>query len=403
MKKSIVLSILVLASNAVSSQNVIEYHNLDSAKRDKKNEIILDLKDQNFKSIPTAIFTMTNVTVLDISQNEIGTIPKDINKMGKLEELYISKDAMKQVSVDIFKLKNLKKIDLIDKNIAENNKTIGDNTVLETAIYLKSINDTAGFNEIMRAKNINFLAKSISRKPYEFASHAFGYIDPGKPTELKDATNITSKAILKNQKVKISLDMLYVHDYPGNGKHKVLFEFTAKNQLSGSEETIKYNQTRDVSDEEFAGIRSIPIFIGLNVGNTGVEFSCKTYNVSNENDEKFLSILESDVFKSGVQLLNTANPVIPIVTGFATGIATEIGKRNQNILVQNFDLGLDFSTIGTRAKLAEGTYIAVQVDNLAAWDWTEWEYKQAGGVIVNKLNKNKTFPFNYVVFSVSKA
>ena len=45
----------------------------------------------------------------------------------------------------------------------------------------------------------------------------------------------------------------------------------------------------------------------------------------------------------------------------ALGLAKTIGKRHRNVPVQDFDLGLDFSTIPLGARLAEGAYLAVQI------------------------------------------
>ena len=111
---------------------------------------------------------------------------------------------------------------------------------------------------------------------------------------------------------------------------------------------------------EHAGIHGYPIFIGLNVGDEGLSFRCRTINVSNDQDEAFLDFLESDVFKAGLKPVNTAQPVIAPFSELGLGIAKTIAKRNRNVSVQDFDLGLDFSTLSMNGRLAEGSYLAVQ-------------------------------------------
>lgn len=69
-----------------------------------------------------------------------------------------------------------------------------------------------------------------------------------------------------------------------------------------------------------AGITGHPVFMGLKVEDEGVSFKCFTINVKNEDDQKILGFLGSDVFKKGLQLVNTVNPAVPIIFGFATGL-----------------------------------------------------------------------------------
>jgi hypothetical protein len=72
--------------------------------------------------------------------------------------------------------------------------------------------------------------------------------------------------------------------------------------------------------------------------------------------------------------------------------------------VQDFYLGLDFSNITTRARLAEGSYIAVQISESMklAWDWDEWVYDPSSGQVVNDYDRTELIPYNYIIFSVSR-
>lgn len=67
-------------------------------------------------------------------------------------------------------------------------------------------------------------------------------------------------------------------------------------------------------------------------------------------------------------------------------------------------MGLDFSKIATRARLAEGSYLAVQIPESlqTVWNWDEWAYNPSNGQIVNKAEPTKLVPYNYLVYSVSR-
>jgi hypothetical protein len=67
-------------------------------------------------------------------------------------------------------------------------------------------------------------------------------------------------------------------------------------------------------------------------------------------------------------------------------------------------MGLDFSPIPTRARLAEGSYLAVQIPETmhTVWDWGEWVYNPGNGRVVNKDDPTQLIPYNYLVFSISR-
>jgi hypothetical protein len=247
-------------------------------------------------------------------------------------------------------------------------------------------------------------------KPWQHTAHAFGYlapIQPGSgPQPIQYAGNPTPapKASLKDARIKITLDGLRVAAYPGGGTHRVLFDFYAQNQVPGNVEHLHFNATYRIREGERAAILGYPIFVGLNVGGEGVAFKCFTVNVQNDQDERFLGFLESDVFRGGLKLATTLQPAIGPLSEIAAGLTRAIAARNRNVPVQDFYLGLDFSTIATRARLAEGSYIAVQIPEKlqTVWDWSEWVYNPNNGQIVNQADAAQLIPYNYIVFSVSR-
>jgi hypothetical protein len=58
----------------------------------------------------------------------------------------------------------------------------------------------------------------------------------------------------------------------------------------------------------------------------------------------------------------------------ASGLARGMASRNKNVAVQEFHMGLDFSNVPTRARLAEGSYIAVQIP-----EGEQWTYNPVSG------------------------
>ena len=186
--------------------------------------------------------------------------------------------------------------------------------------------------------------------------------------------------------------------------HRVLLHFFAQNQVAGKTENVHFNATYRVREGDHAGVQGYPIFVGLHVGSEGLNFKCRTINVRNDQDEAFLDLLESDVFRAGLKLATTAQPVIAPFSEMALGLAKAIGKRNRNVPVQDFDLGLDFSAIPLGARLAEGAYLAVQISESfqPIWDWSEWVYNPSSGQVVKKANPQQLIPYNYLVFSISR-
>jgi hypothetical protein len=245
-------------------------------------------------------------------------------------------------------------------------------------------------------------------RAWQHTAHAFGYLAPAPPGSellpIRHAGNIAADPTLKNSRVKIALNRLRVADYPGGGTHRVLFDFYAQNQVPGKVEHLHFNATYRVREGEQAGIIGNPIFVGLNVGTEGVAFRCRTVNVKNEDDEVFLAFLESDIFKGGLRLASTVQPAIAPFSEMALGLTKAIASRNKNVPVQAFDMGLDFSNIPMGARLAEGSYLAVQIpENVhAIWDWGKWVYNPNNGRVVNADDSTQLIPYNYLVFSVSR-
>jgi hypothetical protein len=243
---------------------------------------------------------------------------------------------------------------------------------------------------------------------WRYTTHAFGHIAPHPPgakglLPIVHAGNIKPDTNLRGARVKVTLNWLRVADYPGKGTHRVLFDFYARNQSLGPDADLHFNSTYRVREGQQAGIIGYPIFVGLNVGQEGLAFRCYTVNVKNDADESFLDLLESDAFKQGLEITKTIQPVVKPFAEMAYGLTRVIAKRNRNVPVQDVVMGLDFSNIPGRARLAEGAYIALQVQEelYPIWDWDEWAYDPASGSIVSRSDPRSLLPYNYFVVGIS--
>jgi hypothetical protein len=259
-------------------------------------------------------------------------------------------------------------------------------------------------------ESFKLLPSSDKRRRENFLNtgHAIGYLAPvdGPRSGLmpiRHAANIEPDDTLKGARIKITLDGLRAADYPGRGIHHILFGFSASNQTDQCPE-VHFNATYRAAEGEPAAVLGRPIFTGLLVGTEGLLLKCATVNVLNEDDEKLIHFLDSGVFSAGLRLLTTAQPVLAPFSALAVGLTETIANRHRNITVQGVELGLDFSRIAPRPRLAEGSYIAVQLPERQRreWRWDQWGYDPASGCIVNVDQPDQLVPNNYIVVGISR-
>jgi hypothetical protein len=246
-------------------------------------------------------------------------------------------------------------------------------------------------------------------RAWEHTSHAFGFVESAKsgtsaPLPIVHAGAMSPDETLRGASIRVTLDRLRVVEYPGSGLHRLLFDFYAQNQVTAGVEHLHFNATLRAREGESVATVGFPIFSGLNVGPEGIAFKCFTVNVKNDDDEALLGFLESDVFKTGLQLATVAQPALGPLSAMAFGLTEAVAKRSRNVAVQDFYLGLDFSDIPFRARLATGSYIAVQIAETltSVWRWDDWVYVPETGQIANRRDHTQLMPHNYLVFSVSR-
>lgn len=244
------------------------------------------------------------------------------------------------------------------------------------------------------------------KAPWPYTQHTYGYIAPSppgsEPLPIRHASDMEADLTLAGQQIVVSLDALQAADYPGKGTHRILFTFNAQNQVKGQTENVSYSLTVRGFEGQQVGVIGFPIFVGLNVGHNGIAFHCSTVNIGNTEDDNLLGFLDSNVLKQGLKLATKAQPALAPLTEMATGIYDAFKNRHHNVEVQDVRMGLDFSYNATGARLAEGSYIAVQIPPGIHWEWSEWVFNRRSGQVVKQTGKNELIPYNYLIFSIRR-
>jgi hypothetical protein len=281
----------------------------------------------------------------------------------------------------------------------------------QVADKLREVGEEADANAVERAGAVAKSAFDLGSwwpfgdRPWQHVGHAFGFVSGAAAgaRDIVDAGRIKPQTALRGGRVKVTLDGLWAAGYPGSGEHKVLFDFYAQSQAPGEVEHLHFNTALRVRNREMVGVHGLPIFVGLQVGEEGLNFKCFTINVANSEDEKFLAFLDSDAFRSGLKLVTRLQPATALFSATTLALTKQIATRHRNVPVQDFYLGLDFSKQPARAALAEGTYIAVQApaDAGKAWRWEDWLFLP-GGQVVSKTDEATMPPYNYVLFTVTR-
>lgn len=282
----------------------------------------------------------------------------------------------------------------------DKNESLGSRNDDDIAAYLLSIGDKKEaryFAQEPGGQSASFLSR-----PYRSTGMVLGYIPPGsKAKQVTSIGDVTADANLIDRQIKITLDKFFVAKYPGYGTHSILCEFSGKNQAVGETEELSFAMRFEARDDSGPAIAGAPIFMGLTVGKDGISFKGKTVNVKNSGDDLVMAVFETPAFKSGLTLLNTAQPALKPLTSLASATVNAIAKRGSNAQIHTFELGLDFNGSATSARLRCGSYIVVQTDEGSNWDWSEYEWNATGMALHPAGRPGETPHVNYMVFAVS--
>lgn len=282
----------------------------------------------------------------------------------------------------------------------DKNESLGSRNDEDIAAYLRSIgdkNEARYFIQDAGGQSTSFLSR-----PYRDTGMVLGFIPRGSNGKMVTSISaVQADRTLIGQQIKITLDKFFVAKYPGFGTHSILCEFSGKNQVPGETEELSFAMRFEAHDDSGPAIAGAPIFMGLTVSPDGISFKGKTVNVKNSGDDMVMAVLDTPAFKSGLTLLNTAQPALKPLTSLATATVNAIAKRSSNVQIHTFELGLDFNGSATSARLSYGSYIVVQTDEGSNWDWSEYEWNAHGMALHPKDKPKETPHFNYMVFAVS--
>jgi len=294
---------------------------------------------------------------------------------------------------------------------------ISDLTLNETIGYLNDIGDKKNAGELrsLMDEKPDWADRKISdvedsprlkRATWRGTEHTFGFIRPEEDKGMHTilfAGGIEPDAELRGKKVDILLSGLYTMNYPGWGRHNILLQFNANHSINSKGKSVKVQfQQKYVSKEnEGAGILGNFVFVGLAVPDAGLEFKVNVINLSNDDDESALNVLDSDIIRKGLDMVHISLPGLETVTSLGEGIIRLVLTRNRNKIVQNFHLGLNMTDVqGPVARLREGTFMAVQCKR-DQFNWSDWVYDNRKGLIVLRNDPSVRLPYNHILFTVA--
>lgn len=287
-----------------------------------------------------------------------------------------------------------------DGNWFDNVRVIGDYTSPEELAYLQSfVNEESP----MRG-GLEMLQRWKEKKMYMTTQHSIGYVSQSTRKDgesniysMQSAKTITADKELIGIPLKVSLDQLMIEEYPGSGEHKILIDFYAENLQGDKQEGYHFSQLFRGRDGQSAGVHGYPVFMGIVAGQNGLAMKLFTVNVGNKSDDQLLGFLESDIFKSGLTLVETAYPPAAMVSGMMYNITQQIIGRHKNVPVQDVYIGMGFDSTPSTIKLREGTYVIVQsADSI---DWNDWVF-DANRSEIRSQEDNTSLKRNYIIISV---
>ncbi|PZQ88678.1 MAG: hypothetical protein DI534_11000 [Leifsonia xyli] len=284
-----------------------------------------------------------------------------------------------------------------------NDRMLGECADHEIADYLELIGSPEEA-EAFRAAAAGGQGLFRPQRPYAYTASRIGFIEALTTAETRSPIlslgEIAADQSLRGQQVKVTLDAFYAENYPGLGRHRVLCEFSGKNQAHDEVEELKFASEIKVNDGESAALSGKPIFMGLRVGDNGIAFTGRTINLKSEDHDVIVEALDSSAFKAGLTLLASAQPALKPFVSLATGCIKSILSQSDNKVVFDFTLGLDFAGSPTSARLRHGTYIVVQAPT-QAWNWKSFVWDHSAERIVKRVG-GEPLNLNYLALGVSK-
>ncbi|MBR9765703.1 MAG: hypothetical protein GYB53_19820 [Rhodobacteraceae bacterium] len=237
--------------------------------------------------------------------------------------------------------------------------------------------------------------------PFRNVTNLIGFFD--RPGPLRSASDAPDP-LEPGESVRLLLDRLHVHRYPGLGPHDILFEGTiAWDSLK--KEGSKSHFARQLSVRSgAAAIGGWPLFSELIVPERGITLAFQTINLSSRLDKALSDALGSKEFEQGLKLVGGAMPAVAQVSTLVRGLIEWAAAQSGNCAVQQVDIGLDARNPGAPgARLAEGSYVFLQVPQAVAdvWHFDQWKWSSETNTIVSYEN-GQPLVANHFIVSVSR-
>ncbi|MDH2313493.1 hypothetical protein [Methylobacterium brachiatum] len=285
----------------------------------------------------------------------------------------------------------------------EDERILGECSPAEIVAYLREIGDEERAVRLERQAarpRGQGLGAYFGQDQYLYKGLVVGFIPGGGSDRgaILDANAIDPETDLKGRRLKVTLDQFFVQAYPGNGTHRILCEFAGQNQIADDTEELKFTLMVEAADGQPTGVVGKPIFMGLTIGDDGLNFRGQTVNVGNDTDDLILDALNGEAFKSGLTLATTLQPALKPFVGLATSVVKATIKRSRNKPVFKFDVGLDFNARNLSARLRRGSYVVVQCND-EEWDWSRFEFAAETRRVIRKSD-GRSLALNYFVIGI---
>ncbi|WP_419953346.1 hypothetical protein [Methylobacterium sp.] len=285
----------------------------------------------------------------------------------------------------------------------DDERVLADHSLAEIVAYLREIEDEEGAarleRQALRPQGQGLGAALLPTK-YLRNGVVVGFVpnDGEQRRGIVDANTIEPEVALRGRRVKVTLDQFFVQEYPGIGTHRILCEFAGQNQIADDTEELRFTLMVEAADRQPAAVVGKPIFMGLTIGDDGMNFRGQTVNVCSRADDLILDALNGDAFKGGLTLAATLQPALKPFVGLATNVVKAAIKRTRNMPVFKFDVGLDFNARNLSARLRRGSYVIVQT-NEVEWDWSRFVFAMETRRVLRRMDGG-SLEANYLVIGI---
>lgn len=287
-------------------------------------------------------------------------------------------------------------------------KSVGELQGDDLLDYLRSVDDPSVESlDVDNATERRFLGLG-EKKAFQHTGNEVGYIAErdGEYLSIVDPRDVAPQRDLSGRTVTIQLTQALVVRYPGRGAHQILLHFDAGGRDPAAER-FRFSTTMRSADGNRPAIAGQILFSGLKVGADGLSIRMKTINVCSEDDQKLLSVTESDVFRTGLDLAKSTGPVIGMLSVTLDSIAQFIAGRAKNRPVQDGLVAGGFDTaLADAPKLRPGTYVMTQAPSAVEgvpWSWGDYVFDRQRGAIVRTTDHSQPIGYNYVAIGVAPA